>query len=126
MVELKIIDSLDHKDDGPQVVRRGRVHRVIVECYAAKDISPEHLEEFISTELGFGGIGPDNPLYNGDGFELRNVIYDRDMQMDGFTLWNAKGDGCPTNERRGTTVHRRPGEPLNFEYEFAQPEKVSE
>lgn len=113
---MEIRDRYDYADPGPQVVRRGRLHRLEIECYVSSEASPDQIAEFVSTGLGFGGIGPDNPLYDGSGFEVRDVVHVKDLGVDGYTLWDAKGEGCAPNSRKGRTVHRRPGEPLGFDY----------
>lgn len=109
MGNTPVVDRMDYKNPGPQVVKKGRVHRLTVEVYITVDATPDQIEEAISLELGYGGMGPDNPLYNG-GWEAREVTYDRDTGLDGYTLWDAqKGD-----KRSGRTVLRKPGQQIGF------------
>lgn len=113
---MEIKDALDFKDPGPQIVAKGRLHRITIECYAPDSATPEQIEAFIKNELGFGGIGPDNPLYDG-AFEVRYVEHERDMGVNGYTIWNAEGEDGKPGSRTGKVIHRRPGEPLVVEYQ---------
>ena len=112
---MDIKETLDLKDDSPQVVKLGRLHHVTVECFVPENATPEQIEEYISGELGWGGIGPDNPLYHG-GLQVREVTHERDTGLNGYTLWNAVGDDAKPGHRTGSTILRKPGEPWNVIY----------
>lgn len=113
MVDMPIRDHLDLMDPSPQIVSLGRVHRLEIEIYVPENATPEQIEEAVSAELGCGGIGPDNPLYN-SGWTLKDCTHRRDTGLNGFELWDAEGEHKP-GSRSGKTVYRRDGEPLGWE-----------
>lgn len=124
MNNLPIRDHLDHLDPSPQIVGLGRVHRLEIEIYVSANASPEQIEEAVSVELGSGGIGPDSPLYNGN-WTLKDCTHIRDTGLNGFELWDAKGEHEP-GRRSGKTVHRRDGEPLGWECGPVSPQRMEE
>lgn len=114
-MSIEIRHQLDHQDDGPQIVRRGRLHELTIQCFVPAETTPEQIEQYIMHELGSGSLGPDNPLYNG-GIEVESVWHQRDTGMIGYTLWNAVGEGTKPGARTGRYVLKRAGESLDFEY----------